>query len=803
MDAKTEKSTAKKILGARIKGFEDPAKLKGEAKYIADINLPGMLHMAILRSEYGHAEILNLDTSAALKMPGVAGIYTANDLGNMMPLPCIWTPGDGESHFPSHPFGVPGGSVVLAKDRVKYIGDPVAVVLAETRNQAYDALDSIKVTYKPLPVVVDPEVALQEGSPQLHAEVANNLNAYIPYGDKEGTLRAIEDAEVVVSQEIHIPRTINNPIEPRGAVGVHNPSTDEYTLHATSQSPHNHRLLLALMILGIPYNKVRLISPKIGGSFGTKGYIYPDMPLTLFFAKLHGRPIKWIDTRGGLMRSTVQGRDHKIKATIAGKKNGKITALYCTSYTNLGAYPSTIGPGVATAMVGRCITGVYDIKHAFCEIYAVFTNTVSLGAQRGSGRTEATIVHERMIDLYAHKIGMDPAEVRRKNMIKPDQLPFDNRLGWVYDSGDYPAAFEKTLKMIDYAHVANRKEKARKRGKLLGIGMDCFIAVSGVGPSPRMAKEGMLGGTWESANVRVHPTGEITVSIGSTPHGQYHTTTFAQIVAQELGVDIQKIQVLHSDTENVPFGQGSYGSRSFSVGGAAVLTAAKEVKAKAITGAAHFFKIDKKDVVYDNEHGKLYPKGKMEKAKTLQEVSLDLWYGWDIPAKLEPTLEHTTFLDPPDFNFPYGSQAVEVEIDEQTGQVEIVRHVAVNDVGIIGNPLVVEGQVHGAIAFGIGEALLEQARYSEDGKLITSNFEEYPIPRASQLPNYELNSMVTPTPHTSLGAKGAGEVGTVGAVAAINNAVCDALSVLEIKHLDIPLSPEKIWRAIRDAKATK
>ncbi|MFC1575227.1 xanthine dehydrogenase family protein molybdopterin-binding subunit [Gemmatimonadota bacterium] len=788
------------VLGMPLKGGEDPALLKGEAAFVADLELPGMLHMEFLRSEYAHAKIISVDTSAAEKMPGVVRVITAKDLGSMMGLPCIWVPGGAESHFPSHPFGVPGGSVVLADDRVLYIGDPVAVVVAETRYQAMDALEAIQVSYQPLPVVIDAEAAYQEGAPQLHPEVSRNLNAYIPYGDQEGTDKAIAEAEVVITQNVHVPRTINSPLEPRGAVGQYDPGSEEYTLWATSQSVHNHRLLLALMILGIPYNKLRVIAPNIGGSFGTKGYVYPDMPLVLFLAKQLGRPIKWVDSRRGLMRSTVQGRDQKMTGTIAGTRDGKITALRCTSYANLGAYPSTIGPGVATAMVGRCITGCYDIEHAFCEIYAMFTNTVSLGAQRGSGRAEATILHERMIDLFAREIGMDPGEVRRKNLVKPEQMPFDNRMGWEYDSGDYPAAFEKALEMIEYSSFADRKAAAREQGKLLGIGMDCFVAVSGVGPSPRMAQEGMLGGTWESANVQVHPTGEVTVAIGSVPHGQYHETTFAQIVAEELGVEMSKIKVVHSDTKDVPFGQGSYGSRSFSVGGAAVLKAAQNVKAKAIGGAAHTLGVAEVDVVYDEEHGKLYPKHHPEKALTLQEVALGLWYGWDIPSDMEPSLEHTSFLDPPGFNFPYGSHVAEVAIDEKTGQVEVTRYVGVNDVGVMGNPLVVEGQVHGAITFGFGEAMLEEAKYSDDGRLLTTTLGEYALPRATQLPHFELASMETPTPHTALGAKGAGEVGTVGAAPALSNAVCNALADLGVTHLDVPMTPEKIWKAIQDGK---
>lgn len=791
---------AGKILGARLKRKEDPEMLRGEAKFTADLTLPGMLHMAILRSEYGHARIKSIDISAALKMPGVVRVLTAADIENkMMPLPCVWIPGGVVSHFPSHPFGVPGAGNVLATDRVRYTGDPVAVVVAETRYQAYDALSAIRVDYHPLPVVVDAEEALKAGAPQLHDEVANNLNAYIPYGNKEAAERAIAEAEVKVSLSIRNQRTINSPIEPRAAIGEYDAGTGEFTLRSSTQSPHDHRLLLALMILGVPFNKVRVIAPQIGGSFGTKGYVYADMPLVLYLARELGRPIKWVDTRSGLMRSTVQGRDQKMYATLAGTREGKITALHCTSYANLGAYPSTIGPGVATAMVGRNVTSVYDIPNPFCEVYAVFTNVVSLGAQRGSGRAEATFMIERLIDRFAQEIGMDAAEVRRKNLVQAAQLPFDNRMGWMYDSGDYPTSLETVLAMAGYADTAARRQSARQRGKRYGIGMAPFIAVSGVGPSSRMAKEGMLGGTWESANIKVHPTGEISVIIGSKPHGQSHETTFAQIVGEVLGIDISQIEILHSDTKRAPFGQGSYGSRSFSVGGAATLKAALEIKAKVIKMAAHMFKVPEAEVVY--EDGKAYPKDNPEKKQTLQEISLALWYGWDMPPGMEPSLEVTTFLDPPGFNFPYGAQVAEVEIDEQTGQVEVTRFFGVHDVGTMGNAMVLDGQVHGGITHGLGQALFEQAVYTSEGQLLTSNLTEYPLPRATQLPNFEIASMVTPTPHTELGAKGAGEIGTIGAAAAVGNAVCNALADLGIQHLEMPFTPEKVWRAMRDAQA--
>jgi len=791
-----------KVLGTAVKRNEDVEFLRGDAKFTADITLPGMLYMAILRSRFAHAMIKNINTREAEKMPGVVRVLTGAEIKDkIMPLPCVWIPGGAESHFPSHPMGMPGAGYALAVDKVRYVGDPVAVVVAETEYQAQDALKAIQVDYHPLPVVIDAEEAIKDGAPQLHSEVPNNLNAYIPYGDKAGTEEAIQKADIVITHRIRIPRTINSPIEPRAAIGQYDSATGDFTLWATSQSPHNHRLLLAFAILGVPYNKIRLISPKIGGSFGTKGYIYPDMPLVLYLARELGHPVKWVDTREGLMRSTVQGRDQKMVATLAGSRDGKIQAIKVTSYANLGAYPSTIGPGVATAMVGRNISGAYAIDHAFCEIYAAFTNLVSLGAQRGSGRAEATFMLERMIDMYAHEIGVDPAAVRLKNMVRPDQMPFDNGLGWSYDSGDYPAALKKAMEMVDYNGFAARKAEALKQGKRLGIGIGSYVAVSGVGPSSRMAKEGMLGGTWESANIRVHPTGEVSVTIGATPHGQSHETTFAQVAAEELGVDVNKVKVIHSDTKEVPFGQGSYGSRSFSVGGAAVHQAAEMIKEKACAYFSNKNGLSRDKVEYTD--GKVIEKANPQNAMTLQEIGLALYYSWDIPATMEPSLEVTTFLDPPGFNFPYGCNIAEVEVDEQTGKVDIRRYIAVNDVGTIGNPMVLEGQVQGAITFGIGETLMEEALYTNEGQLITNSFNEYAIPRSTQVPNFELATIVTPTPHTKLGAKGAGEVGTVGAPAAIGNAILDAISDLGIRHIDMPMTPEKVWQAIEKARQAR
>ncbi|MBE0689464.1 MAG: molybdopterin-dependent oxidoreductase, partial [Anaerolineae bacterium] len=520
-------------------------------------------------------------------------------------------------------------------------------------------------------------------------------------------------------------------------------------LYASTQAPHNHRLILCYYVFNIPLNKMRVISPTVGGSFGTKGYVYPDMPLVLFLAKELRRPVKWVDSRRDYMRSTVQGRDHKQHGVLAGTRDGKITALHCISYANLGAYPSTIGPGVATAMMGRSIAGPYDIANGFCGVYAAFTNKVPLGAQRGSGRAEATFMTERLVDLYAAKIGMDPAEVRLKNMVRPEQMPFDNSLGWLYDSGDYPELLHRALDMVGYEDMPARKAEALSRGKRLGVGIASFVAVSGVGPSGRMRQEGMIGGTWEVASIRIEPTGDVVCTIGTKPHGQSHETVFAQVVAEQLSVSVEKVIIRHSDTVGMPHGQGSYGSRSFSTAGPALFLTAEKLIQKACVVAGHILHVDPSDI--DFENSRFFDRNDLHKGITLLEVSLALWYAWDLPEGMEPGLEATTFFDPPDFNYPSGAQIAVVEIDEESGELEIKRFVAVSDVGNIGNPMVIEGQVHGGIVHGLGQALSERAVYDKDGHLLSDTLESYALPKAEGLPHFELDFLMIPTPHNPLG----------------------------------------------------
>jgi carbon-monoxide dehydrogenase large subunit len=615
------------------------------------------------------------------------------------------------------------------------------------------------------------------------------------YGDKGAVDAAIQSAEIVIRQKLNIPRQLHQPPETRATIAQYDAATEDYTLWTNTQIPHGNRFLISSLVLGIPYNKLRVIVPHIGGGYGSKGYLYQDAPLMLVLAKEVGRPVKWVDTRENLPRTTVHARGQIQYATLAGTRDGKITALSVTNYVNLGAYPATNGPGAPLVLTGRSITGAYAIPNPFYEAYLAFGNTVMLGPARGAGRMEANLMLERMVDMFAREIGMDPAEVRRKNMVPPDRFPYENGLGWTYDSGNYVPALDRALQMIGYDKIAERKAEARKRGKRLGVGIGSYVTIAGVGPSPRMGREGLIGSTWASAILRLHQTGDVTVITGSQPHGQGHVTTFSQIVAQELGVPMERIEVIHSDSHGVPYAQGSYGSRTFSVEGAAIYDAAQKLKQKALKVGAHLLGAAETDV--ECAGGKVYLKSDPEKAKTLQEVASALWFAWDLPPGVDPGLEITSYFNPSDFNFPFGSHAAVVEVDEETGAVEVVQYAGVDDVGVVGNPMVVEGQMHGNVAFGLGPALMEEVVYDNDGHLVTHDFATYAIPRPSDLPPLQLDRTVTPTPINPMGAKGAGDVSQPAVCPAVVNAVCDALSDLGVRHIDIPVTPEKVWRVMQ------
>jgi len=793
------------VLGSPVKRTEDPRFITGKGRYLDDIKLQGMVHMAILRSPYAHAKIKSIDTAAAKKRPGVLAVIVGADIP-YNPLPMAW-PAGGSSGIQNN-VNTPR---ILATDDVKWTGEGVAAIIAETPEQAVDALDAIVVDWEPLPTVVDAEKATKPGAPQLHENAPNNIVFEWQVGDKAGTDAAIAAAEVVVKQRIVNQRLIPNPMEVRGDIGWYNPGTDEYTVWMSSQTPHIQRLLLAAFVTGIPEHKIRCISPDVGGAFGSKIFCYADMALVMFASKaIGGRPVKWVETRSESYGSTIHGRDHITYLEIGGTREGEITGLRVKTYANLGGRLSTVGPGIPTTLYGRVLAGPYKFPNVHCEVTGVYTNTTFVDAYRGAGRPEATYVVERAMDLFADEIGMDHAAIRRKNFLPPDSFPYDNPSGLgtavngekiFIDSGNYEPALNKALTMIDYFEIDKKKQEARSRGKYLGIGLSTYIEVCGVAPSKWIGAvgEGWGAAMWESANVKVHLTGKIIVTVGTQPQGQGHETTYAQVIAHELGVPMDDIIVQHSDTQGTPFGYGSYGSRTSSVGMTAAVKAAGKIREKARRYAAHMLEANVGDIEVDGANYSV--KGSPDKVKTLQEIAFAIDLGFSMPEAMEPYLDETAYHDTPNCTWPFGTHIALVEIDEQTGKVDLVRYVAVDDVGKKINPMIVDGQLHGGIAQGVGQALWEGAIYGEDGQLQSGSLLDYALPRAAWLPNLELDETVTPSPVNPLGVKGVGEAGTIASTAATANAVIDALSPFGIRHLDMPYTAQTVWRAMRDAKA--
>ena len=791
-------------LGQRIKRVEDPRFITGEGNYLDDIKLASMTHVAILRSPYAHANIRSVDTSAAKTMPGVVAVIVGADIP-YNPLPMAW-PAGGSAGIQNN-VNTPR---ILATDSVKWTGEGVAAVVAETPEQAVDALDVIKVDWEPLPTVVDAEKATQAGAPQLHENAPNNVVFEWSVGDKAGTDAALDGAEVVVRQRIVNQRLIPNPMETRGDIGWYNPGTDEYTVWMSSQTPHIQRLLLTAFVTGIPEHKVRCISPDVGGAFGTKIFCYADMALTMFASKLiGGRPVKWVEGRRESYGSTIHGRDHITYLEIAGKRDGEVTGLRVKTFANLGGRLSTIGPGIPTTLYARVLSGCYKIPNVYAEVTGVYTNTTFVDAYRGAGRPEATYVIERAMDLFAAEIGMDRAEVRRRNFIAPDKFPYENPSGLgtasggakIYiDSGDYEPALDKGLEMAGYANLAAAKAEAKARGKLLGLGLSTYIEVCGVAPSKWIGAvgEGWGAAMWESSNIKVHLTGKVVVTMGTQPQGQGHETTYAQIVSHELGIPMEDIVVQHSDTQGTPFGYGSYGSRTSSVGSTAAIKAAAKIREKARRYAAHMLEASAEDIEIDGASYSV--KGSPDKVKTIQEIAFALDLAFDTPEGMEPYLDETAYYDTPNCTFPFGTHIAIVEIDEETGHVELVRYIAVDDVGKKINPMIVDGQLHGGIAQGVGQALWEGAIYSDEGQLLTGSLLDYAMPKASGFPNFELAETVTPSPVNPIGVKGVGEAGAIASTAAVANAVIDALGPFGIRHLDMPYTDQTVWRAIQSAK---
>jgi carbon-monoxide dehydrogenase large subunit len=781
-----------RMFGKAIKRREDPRLITGAAAFLDDIKLAGMSHAALLRSPHGHARIRSIDTSAAVAAPGVIGVFTGQDFADLNPLPCAWQAGGVQNNVNT--------PRVLAIDEVHHVGDPIAVVVAEDVKSATDAVDLINVDYEVLPAVVDARKAAEAGAPQLHDNAPNNVVMHWMCGKGEDEVRtAIDAAEIKVSQRIINQRLIPTAMETRGSIGRFDPGAGEYTLWATSQAPHVMRLLITAFVMGIPEQKLRVISPDMGGGFGSKIFLYFDMPLVLALARKVGRPVKYVEDRSENYMSTTHGRDHITDLEIGATRDGKIVGMNVKTYANMGGYLSTIAPGIPTTLYGRMLSGCYKVPAIHCDVFGVYTNTSMVDAYRGAGRPEAAFVIERTCDLVADATGVDPAEVRRKNFIQPEDFPYDNGVGMLpYDSGNYEPALDKALEAVGYRQLREEQQRRINEGadKLLGIGLSSYVEVCGVAPSKwiGLQGEGWGAGLWESANIKVHLTGKVVVTTGSQPHGQGHETTFAQLVSDQLGIPYDDIEVEHSDTLGAPFGYGTYGSRSLSVGGTAIYKSTAKIMDKARRITAHLLEASFEDVIY--EDGKCFVKGSPETAKTIQEIALAASVGYDLPREIEPFLDETTYYDPPNCTFPFGTHICVVEIDRETGQAAPIKYIAVDDVGNVLNPLIVDGQVHGGIAQGLAQALYEGAYYDEDGQLLTGTMSDYAVPKASMVPSYEMDKTCTPTTVNPMGVKGAGEAGTIAATPAVANAVIDGLKHLGVKHIDMPMTPERVWRAM-------
>ena len=778
-----------RIFGSGIRRREDPRLLTGTATYTDDLTLPRMVHAAMLRSPHAHARIRSIDTSKAAAATGVVAVYTHADTeGKLQPAPCAWLLPDSDLKVASYH--------CIAKDVVRYVGDIVAVVVADDRYAAEDALELIEVDYAPLRAVTDPEQAAADGVVQLHDEISGNQAFHwtVAGGDIDA---AFEQAEVVVSDRIIQQRLIPNAMETRAALASYTTATGELTLWNTTQNPHIMRFLSS-GVIGVGEDKIRVIAPEVGGGFGSKIPAYPADFVTIFCSMQLGRPVKWNETRSENYQATTHGRDHVQHVELAARKDGTVLGLRCTVHAGMGAYLSTAAPGIPTILHGLMLSGPYMLPAVHEDVYGMYTNTTPVEAYRGAGRPEATFMLERMMDVLAAELQMDPVDVRKKNLIPKFDDGHEVITTLSYDSGDYPAALDKVLAHADYAALRARQAEGPTNGSYLGLGLGAYVEICGLGPSQVAGAIGFQGGLWESAIVRFHPSGKVHVFIGASPHGQGEETTFAQIVSSELGVDPQDVKVFHGDTDTTPMGWGTYGSRTTAVGGAALALTARKIRDKAKVIAAHLLEAAVEDMDY--EDGKFFVKGAPDQHKTITDIALMANVAWNMPEGIEPGLEASTFYDPPNFVFPFGVHFAQVEVDVETGAVTLTRYVALDDCGPQINPVIVEGQVHGGVVQGIGQALWEEAVYDEGGQLVTGSMLDYALPRADMLPEIEVLSTVTPSPHHPLGVKGVGEAGTIGSTVAVYNAVIDALRPLGVTSIRMPLTPQRVWQAIQQAK---
>jgi len=791
--------TEERLFGKAIKRREDPRFITGRGQYVDDVRLPGMTYAAFVRSPHAHARIAGIDAAEARRHHGVLAVFTGQDMSGVNSLPCGWDLRK-EKNVP----GVVQDLAIvphmpLVADAARHVGDPVAVVIADSREAAADAAEKVRVEWQPLPSVTATEGALRSSAPQIHAGAPGNVAFKWEIGDRAATDQAFRDAAVTVKRRLVNQRLVANAIEPRACVARYDDATGELTLWVTSQNPHVHRLLMCAFVLGIPEHKMRVIAPDVGGGFGSKIFVYNEEVVCSWASRRLKRPVRWTATRRESYMTDAQGRDHVTEAELALTRDGKMLGLRVTTTANLGAYLSTFAPAVPTFLYGTLLNGVYAIGAIHCEVTGVFTNTTAVDAYRGAGRPEACYVLERIADAGASALGMDVAELRRRNFIPKFSGAYQTHVAVSYDSGDYGGAFDALLQQFDYQRFRAEQAAARQRGRFLGVGFSTYIEACSIAPSKVVGALGAGAGLYESAKVRVHPTGMVTVYTGSHAHGQGHETTFAQLAADQLGVPLEQIEIVHGDTGTVPFGMGTYGSRSASVGGTALLMSLDKIKEKGKKIAAHLLEASPGDIEY--AQGQFQVRGAPGKAVPFGAVALTAYVPHNYPEGLEPGLEETSFYDPSNFCFPFGAHACVVEVDGDTGEVWLLRYVAVDDVGNVINPMIVDGMVHGGIAQGVAQALWEEAVYDRDsGQLVTASMMDYAMPKADMLPLYETGRTTTPTPVNPLGVKGAGETGTIASTPAVVNAVLDALAPLGVTHLDMPLTPQTIWTAIAAAK---
>jgi carbon-monoxide dehydrogenase large subunit len=779
-------------IGASPKRREDVRFLSGTGNYTDDINLNGQAYVHFLRSDVAHGRLTKVDTAAAAAMPGVLRVFTGADFEGIGGLPCGWQVTDRHGQPMQEP-----GHPVLAQGKVRHVGDPIAAVVAETYEQARDAAEAIELDIEELPAVVDMKAALQDGAPKVHDDLESNL--CYDWGfveeNREAVDAAIKGAAHVTTLELVNQRMVANPMEPRVAVGDYNRGTGDHTLYTTSQNPHVIRLLMGAFVLGIPEHKLRVVAPDVGGGFGTKIFHYAEEAFCTFAAKAVNRPVKWTSSRSEAFMSDAHGRDHVTKIELALDKDNNFVALRTDTHANMGAYLSTFAPSVPTWLHGTLMAGNYKTPLIYVNVKAVFTNTVPVDAYRGAGRPEATFQLERVIDKAARELGVDPIALRRQNFIT--EFPYATPVAVEYDTGDYNATMDKLIEIGDLDGFAARRKESEARGKLRGLGVNCYIEACGIAPSNLVGQLGARAGLYESATVRVNATGGLVVMTGSHSHGQGHETAFPQVIAEMIGIDESMVEIVHGDTANTPMGMGTYGSRSLAVGGSAIVRATEKIINKAKRIAAHLMEASESDI--ELKDGAFSVAG-TDKSVAWGDVTLAAYVPHNYPLEdIEPGLEETAFYDPSNFTYPSGAYACEVEVDPETGRVTIERMSAADDFGNVVNPMIVSGQVHGGLAQGIGQALLEGCVYDENGQLLSASYMDYAMPRADDLPMFTVDhSCVTPCTHNPLGVKGCGEAGAIGSPPSVVNAVVDALQSAgrDVTHIDMPLSPARVWAAM-------